>query len=92
MTHTELTNVMFREVFNKIPEACRERYGIRLMTTEFPTSCPLQYIDITSGSITILNSDKEISVSENEHCVYIGVGDRTKITMFKNLTWIYTHV
>lgn len=87
MTQIESSNKMFREVFNMIPEEHRKRYGIRLMSSD-----PCLYLDIEEARLTILNSDKQVRVSEDTHCIYLKVDDMTRITMYKHLHLIYTHL
>lgn len=87
MTRIESNNAMFQEVFNMIPETYRERYGIRLMSYD-----PCLYLDIEEAKLTILNSNKQVRVSEDSHCIYLKVDDMTRITMYKNYKLIYTHL
>ena len=87
MTQIESSNKMFQEVFDMIPEEYRKRYGIRLMA-----SSPCLYLDIEEARLTILNSDKQVRVSEDSSCIYLKVDDMTRITMYKKFDLIYTHL
>jgi hypothetical protein len=82
-------NTYFREAYDKIPEAYRERYGILLIEAYENTSfIPVLSIEIKHARISIIPNGKEISVSEANDRLTIKAEGAAEIWLHKHYTML----
>lgn len=90
MEAQEMAGKYFLELFDQIPEAYRERYGIRLISPTEWTTFPMLYIDIKEAKISIIPNGKEIHISEADDKLTISIIGAAEIYMYKQFTLIGT--
>lgn len=90
MEAQEMAGRYFLALFDQIPEAYRERYGIQLITSTEWTKFPMLYIAIKEAKISIIPNGKEIHISEANDQLTISIIGAGEIYMYKQFTLIGT--
>jgi len=90
MEAQELLGKYFLELYDQIPEAYRERYGIQLITSTEWVKFPTLYIAIKEAKISIIPNGKEIHISEADDKLTISIIGAAEIYMYKQFTLIGT--
>lgn len=90
MEAQEMAGKYFLELYDQIPEAYRERYGIQLITSTEWVKFPMLYIAIKEAKISIIPNGKEIHISEANDQLTISIIGAAEIYMYKQFTLIGT--